>query len=410
MIYYWTGITDPAHPLQAATKPRRISGTEVSDADVSTVSRVLRDRGIEPLRIRSRERPLWIERFRKVKTEYQLAFFESMHFMDALSVQRGVSLCAQRCRDPRYATALAAIAQDVARGMPLDEAMESRPFEFSRLQVAMVRAGRDAAALRPIFKHLAALLQSQYTTLASIRGALLGPAMLAVLAGGVILLMLDWFVPQTKTILDYLHTPVPPMTQFVLMLSALVSSPFVWFVTIVSALGIGMVTAYFWSMPRYRLWIEHRLARVWIFGSLMDKAVTARVARVLSVVLRTVGTARAVRLVMPLAMTLRQRLALEQIAKDCEAGKPLDEAFRRTRTFDPLLDEYLTVGAAGAKQGEACEKVAAFLEAEVARTLEYLTATIEPTMTLGLSAFFTALVLILYMPFMSVMDTIGSLH
>jgi|GEM_PF-6256374 len=412
MIYQWQGLLDPSNPLNNAigSKPRRIRGTEVSDSGPQAVSRVLRERGIEPIRITQYRRPAWLERFLPIKTEHQLAFFESMNFMDVVPMPRAIALCAQRCLDQRYATALAAIARDTELGLPLHEAMERRPLEFNPLQVAMVRAGTAAARLPETYKHLGFLLQNKYNTVAAVRSALLGPLLLLVASAFVVVFMLMWFVPQMRLVLDYLHQPIPPATAIVLWLSTLAMSPLVWLAVLLSTLASVAGGWYILQISRARLWLEQRLAKAPVFGALADKVVTARVARVLAVVLRALGTTRAVKLLIPLAITLRHRLALEQIAADCTAGVPLDEAFARVGAFDPMLTQYLTSGKAGAKQAEACEKVATFLEHEVARKTADLTAQIEPAITIVITTVFTVLVLVLYQPFLTVMQSLGSLQ
>ena len=411
MTYDWEGVTEPGHPAQrglGATRPKRVRGTDTTDGDEATVSRNLRARGIHPSSIRPHSRLGLLDRFRTVKTEHQLTFYESMAFLENTSLQRSLAICARRCRDPHYATAIAGAAHDVANGVAIDDAFSRHPQEFDNLQCAMVRAGRESAELPATFRNLAKMLGNLYKTQTSVKDALRGPAILSLLSLAGLVFMLVWFVPQMELMLSAVHTAIPAPTVFVIWLSQMASNILTWIVLGGGAAAAYVGWRYFMSEPRNAVAWERLLAKTPVLGTLMEQHATARVARVLAVVSRAVNSSRAVDLVVPLATSSRHRLALEQIARDCREGVSIDAAFARVDAFDPMLAQYLETGRISADISGACDKVADFLEREVQRGTDALTAAIEPLLTVVISTAFTLLVLALYLPYLALLTSLNN--
>jgi type IV pilus assembly protein PilC len=327
-----------------------------------------------------------------------------MAFLDQVTTQKALQICAKRCRNERYATAILGVAHDFVNGVPLDEALARRPKEFSAIEVAMVRAGQRASEMKSTYSNIGQMLQNLYETETACWDALRGPGILSFFAVGGIWFMLAWFVPQMASLLSAVGGKMPAPTMFVLWLSGVAINPLVWLAS--AGLLVGAIWLWRWLMhdPSFALRVGNGIASIPKIGSLVQQFMTARVARALSVTGRALAAGKAVELIIPLARWRRYRMALEQIAKSIRDGREIEEAFAETNVFDPMLVQYLETGREAAALDAACERVADFLEREVQRSLKALTELIEPILTAVISAVFTVVVLALYLPYLDMLN------
>jgi type IV pilus assembly protein PilC len=212
-----------------------------------------------------------------------------------------------------------------------------------------------------------------------------------------------------KALLDALNTPLPWPTQVVLWCANVLSSWIFWVVVVILISGATVAWRAAMAEPRFAVrWEAFAVKWIPVIGELLEKSYTARIARVYGVVMNAVSPSRAAQLVIPLAQTTRHRLALESVAEAVAMGVSASAAFEATGAFDPMLPQYLEVGEAGSNVPEACERVAVFLEREVKRGTMALTQAIEPVLTVLVSAVFTVVVLAMYLPYLTVIQTLSN--
>lgn len=389
-------------------KESRVKGILTVDGTLIDASRELRAKNISATKITPQASVSKASRFLKVKTEHQLRFYESMSFLTSLSQSQAVTTCANRCIDKNYTIALRSTAVDLKAGTELDRAMEKHPRYFPPLQVAMIRAGREAAALPETYKTLAAMLDRDYDTSNIVKDALTGPAFLGVLGIGAIIFMFSFFVPRMQELLAVVNRPLPEPTKIVIAISHATLNPWLWVIVI----GLILGTYFGWRKgmenQRFALKWDYQISRIPVLGSLIEKTATARIARTLGVLIRAVSPSKAVRLCVPLANSTRHRLALEDVAASLEAGSGMEDAFRRVNAFDEMFVSYIGIGERSTDVSGACSIVAEFLERETMRTTKKLTKAIEPTFTIVLTTIFTIIFFALYLPYLDFIGNIGS--
>ena len=120
--------------------------------------------------------------------------------------------------------AMAAGLRDIIRdGSPLADALARYPRGFSRMHVALVRAGEASGQLAPTLSRLADLLERQKRLATSVASALIYPCLLIVVAIGAITLLLTEVLPQFVPLFDQSGAQLPASTQFLIASGAFVS-------------------------------------------------------------------------------------------------------------------------------------------------------------------------------------------
>src|SRR3990167_9020099 len=87
----------------------------------------------------------WNALFSKVKEYDKILFSRNLGAMlsAGLSLARALAVLERQTKNPRLGAALSQIASDVRHGDPLHQALSKFPRVFSKLFVAMVRAGEE---------------------------------------------------------------------------------------------------------------------------------------------------------------------------------------------------------------------------------------------------------------------------
>ena len=108
---------------------------------------------------------------------------------------------------------LITVADDVEGGMTFSEALAKHPKAFDKLYVNMVKAGEIGGVLDAILQRLADFREKSQRLKKQIIGAMIYPAAVITVAGGIVGGILTFIVPKFKKMFEELDVELPPMTQ-----------------------------------------------------------------------------------------------------------------------------------------------------------------------------------------------------
>jgi len=294
----------------------------------------------------------------------------------------------------------------VVEGRRLADAMAREPRSFPPLYRAMVAAGEASGTLPSILDRLANLLERQAEIRGKLVTALAYPAILAVVALGVVAALMIFVVPQVVEQFDTVGQALPLLTRIVIAISALLSGWW-WVMLLVAALiGIG-----FWQalkQPAIRLSFDGWLLRLPLLGRLIRDLHAARMAR-------TLGTMVASRLPLLDGLTLtagtvhnrRLRAASDEIVEAIRGGGSLSTAMRRAGVFPPLLTYLAASGEAAGRLDEMLERAADYLEREFDRFTATALSLLEPAIIVVMGGIVATIVLSILLPILQ-LNTLAS--
>ena len=145
-----------------------------------------------------------------------------------LSLTRALAVLERQTRNARFKQDLSSIAGDVRRGEALHTALGKHPRTFSRLLVAMVRAGEESGDLPGALKVTGDQMEQVYILKKKVRGALMYPSIVVIAMIGIGILMLTTVVPTLAQTFSELNAELPASTQFIIDVSNfLISAHFI---------------------------------------------------------------------------------------------------------------------------------------------------------------------------------------
>src|SRR5216110_3539666 len=107
----------------------------------------------------------------------------------------------------------------VIDGMPLADAMAQSPETFPRVYVAMVEAGETGGFLDVVLNQIADFQAREKEMRSKVMTAMLYPTILLVLALGVLVFLLVFFIPRFQTIFAGFGAHLPLLTQLIVSVS-----------------------------------------------------------------------------------------------------------------------------------------------------------------------------------------------
>lgn len=379
--------------------------------DELAAARRLREQGILPLSIRP-ESPLlpWLERqlWRRAPGTRELAvLWRHLHQM----LRAGLPLVtALRLKEtdrtaPGLATFLRAIRGDVEGGSSFADALRRHKAGLAPAAVEMIAAGEVGGNLPAVLERLADQADKEERVRGKLRSALTYPTLVLILSLVAIGLMIAYVVPQFADIYSDLEQELPLSTQFLLATSQLLANHLILLLGGGAATVVG-VSALARSGPGRR-----QLDRLWLrlplFGPLLRQRGSARVCRTLSGLLgSTVPVLTALELAGSSAGNAVLGLAVLRVRSAVQQGGDLSSALRAAPELPPLLAEFAAVGQETGTVPEMLERAAHWLDEDVERATERLTATVEPLLTLFLTALVGAVVLMILTPIFTLWNTV----
>ncbi len=273
------------------------------------------------------------------------------------------------------------LRDSVRDGTSLATALARLPRGFSRLDVALVRAGEASGQLAPTLAHLADLLERQQRLVAAVVSALIYPCLLVVAAIGAITLLLTEVLPQFVPLFAQSGAKLPESTQFLIAAGDFLSRNGVVMLLAMAALFlIGRAAV---RLPRIRLLLDRLLLRIPIVGGLLREMLAARFTRVLGTLLvNGVALIAALGIARDAVGNHAAVTAVDRAAASARAGGGLATPLAQARVFPVRTTHLLRVGEENAELGPMALRAAEIHEERTRIILQRMVALLVPAITI----------------------------
>lgn len=302
---------------------------------------------------------------------------------------------------PALRAVLGNVHTGVLEGYRLSDAMGREPRAFPPLYRAMVAAGEGSGALAPILERLADLLERQAEIRGKVVTALVYPAVLAVVALGVIGVLMAFVVPRVVEQFESLGQQLPLLTRIVIGLSEGLRD-WGWLILLLGALG-GLAGAAALRRPSVRLRFDGAVLKAPVLGRLTRDLHAARMARTLSIML-----ASGLPVLEGLAITARTvpntvlKASTVAMAEAVREGGGLSAAMRRADVFPPILVYMTASGESSGRLETLLDRAADYLEREVRTFTAVMLSFLEPAIIVVMGGLVALIVLSILLPILQI--------
>lgn len=340
----------------------------------------------------------WNAKFSSVKEHDKIVFANNVAAMigAGLSISRALSVAERQAKNPKLKNVLLFIRGDIQKGGTFHEALGRFPKVFSKLFVAMIRAGEESGTLNEALKTVASQLENSYELKKKIKGALIYPAIILVAIVGIGFLMMTEVVPTLAKTFDELGADLPASTQTIINISDFLVNYTAFVLLGFIAVGFGfymlMQTA---QGQRAR---DKILLMTPLIGELVKEINAARTARTFASLLGAgVDIVTALGITQEVVQNHYHKDVLKAAAAKVQKGGTLSEVFMKNENlYPPLMGEMIAVGEETGALSDMLLSVAEFYEGEVAQKTKNMSTIIEPFLMIiiGITVGFFAMAMI----------------
>ena len=372
---------------------------EAETADV--VQTRLRAQTLNPVKVKKKGKALNIT-FGSPVSEKELVIFvrQFATMIDAgLPLVQCLEILAAQGDNKEFNAIIRDIKATVEEGATFSDALRRHPKIFDDLFTNLVQAGEMGGILDTILNRLAVYIEKNVKLKRQVKGALVYPAGVGIIAGGVLIILLVWVIPTFEAMFKDFggDAELPGPTAFVIALSR----GFVtWLPAIILAI-IGGATAftYTYRRPKGKEFFHRLLLTLPIIGPVMRKIAVARFTRTLGTLLSSgVPILDALNVVAKASGNVVIEKAIVNTADKIREGRTMAEPLLETKVFPAMVVQMIGVGEQTGALDQMLNKIADFYEEEVDVAVSALTSLLEPIMMVVIGGMVGFMLIAMYLP------------
>ncbi len=293
---------------------------------------------------------------------------------------------------------LGIIKADVESGATYADALGKHPKEFSELYVNMVAAGEAGGILDTILNRLAAYIEKAMKLVKKVKGALVYPITISVVAIVIVSIIMVFVVPVFTEMFASLGGTLPLPTKIVVTISDFLKG-IGGLIILAGIVGFIIFVKQFGKTKKGRLILDNIILKLPIFGELLQKVAISKFTRTMGTL-----TSSGVPILDGLEITAKTagnkviENAIMDVRSAVTEGKTLAEPLMKAKVFPPMVTHMIAVGEQTGAIDNMMTKIADFYDDEVDNTVANLTAMMEPLLMVFLGSAVGFIIVAMYLP------------
>ncbi len=323
-----------------------------------------------------------------------------------LPLLRSLNVLIAQQKPSKMRDTLREISSDVQSGSTFSEALAKHPKVFDRLFVNMVRAGEVGGMLETVLNRLAVFMERRQALKRRVRGALIYPIAVVVIASGIVAFLLVKVVPVFAEIFGDFGATLPAPTRFLIACGDFMQHR--WWLLLVVINSIIITIKLMSKSATVKRVMDRVVLKLPLVGDLVTKVAVARFARTLGTLITSgVPILQALKITKETIGNEVVQNAVQKVHDSIKEGDtiaaPLDEA----KVFPSMVVNMIDVGEETGSLDAMLMKVADIYDAEVEAAVEAMLALMEPVIIVLLGGVIGFIVVALYLPIFSLGDVVS---
>lgn len=371
------------------------------------IRQLLRDQGLAPLVVavaseRKNRSSTGFSFTRKLGGLDRVLFTRQLATLIAagLPIEEALQAIAQQSEKQHVTALVMGIRSRVLEGHSLASSLAEYPGSFTAMYRSTVAAGEQSGFLDKVLENLAQYSERQFESRRDVDMAMLYPAVLTVLAFGIVGALMVYVVPDMVAVLEDMGQELPLSTRFLIAASEL-ARDFWWLIALVIT-GIVMTTRWALKQPGIRLsWDKNKLV-IPLVSRITRSSNAARYASTLSILTSSgVPLVEAMNIAGEVVSNQWLKRRLTDATQRVSEGSSLRAALEAAGYFPPMLLHMVASGEASGELDQMLEKVAVYQQAEVERIVTTMVRLFEPMMLLVMGGLVMFIVMAILLPILN---------
>ena len=347
---------------------------------------------------------------KKIKPQDTVVFSKQF----ATMVKAGLPILGtlQMLRDQTEHPTMKEIIEDIRKslegGVTLSKCFAKYPKTFDNIYVNLIKAGEASGKLDLFLLKLVDSLEKKEAIKKKIKGALMYPTVMFVVAISVMVFMLTNVVPVFAEMYGGMGVALPTPTAVILQASDFMRGSGGKMVFLTLAIGFAIFKYTTTKIEKIKYMWHGRVLKLPIFGPMILKSMLARIALVMgNLSAAGVNLLESLEIAKSVSTNVVVTEALENVKKGVFSGDTLTKLFLKEPIFPPTFSQLISVGEQTGSLDEMFTSVASYYEEEFDTAVENMSTLIEPIMIVFMGSMIGGLMIAMYSPIFNIGAIIG---
>jgi len=392
-----------------------IQGTMEAEAPHAVTSR-LQAMGYFPLQIRDETKArqsagglLQSFRRQRIRTSDLTTFNRQLADLIGAGVTlvKALNILASQTPNEALRAVINQVSSDVQGGDTLAQSMSKHPRAFSKLYVAMVRAGETGGMLEGVLARLADFAEAEQELKGRVQAMLIYPFVMVVVGTTAVTILMTVVMPKIVRIYKDLNQTLPAITQTLISVTGFMGRW--WWAVGLALAGLAFGVYNYLRTEEGKTQFDTWLLRVPVLGTVVQKREIARFARTFGALLRNgVSILPALEIVIEVMSNNVMRREVAQIPQNISQGAGVANPLRTSKVFPAVVVNMLAVGEETGRLPDVLVRVAQSYEIEVDRAIRALVSLLEPLIILVMGVVVGFIVIAMLLPIFSLDPSQGA--
>ncbi len=372
---------------------------------------------------RLRQQNIMVEKVRQKRKGFSLAFLtggvssaQLVVFVRQFATMIDAGLPLVQCleilssQEPNkyFKSVLLDVKQSVEGGATFADSLRRHPKVFDTLFVNLVAAGEIGGILDTILNRLATYIEKNVKLMRQVKGAMMYPIGIMVVAGGVVFALLKWVIPTfAKMFGDFGNAQLPALTQYVINTSNWFQANFI--LIVLGLIAFVVISQRIIATEKGRYALDATMLKMPLMGTLLRKVAVAKFTRTLGTMIASgVPILDALDIVAKAANNKIIEEGIYFVRDKIKEGSNMADPLLQTGVFPSMVVQMIAVGESTGAMDTMLQKIADFYEDEVEVAVEGLTKLLEPLMMVFIGGIVGTILIAMYLPIFSVAGNVKS--
>ncbi|MCD4831232.1 MAG: type II secretion system F family protein [Anaerohalosphaeraceae bacterium] len=344
----------------------------------------------------------------------ELSFFASqlsVMLSSGVVLSEGVEAIAEQTKYGYFQDVLYKISDRLQNGESFSGALAAYPKIFDSMFVSVIEASEVSGQMPEMLDVLDDYLGSETETRKQIKGALVYPCIMMVVAVLATFTLMFFVLPKFTKIYESRGQALPKLTRMLVSVSKLASN---WQSAVMTAAVIAAIVGglYYWLKTvqgkRVTDYIKIYLP---VLGNMFIDTIMTRSTRIMATMLNTgVPLLETLEVVKNSADNRYFRVFWTETCNRVEAGLQLSEAMKAASYSELVAPAILQMIRAGEKSGNlgpVCDRVSRFYDKKLKVSIKTVTTMIEPVMIIVMGVIIGTIAIALLLPIFKISSVVG---
>lgn len=316
-----------------------------------------------------------------------------LHFCQQMSVLMkagvpladGMEIVATQARTKEVGQFLIHIRDSVCEGEDLSAALARWPKVFPPIMVSLMRAAEATGLMDEMFARVSKDLAKQRKTASQVRGALMYPGIMAMVAVVAVAVIMIFVLPRFEPLFRAQGDALPALTKGLVWLSEFIRHGYWYYVPGIALLAGGI--AYGLRTPGGRGFRDKALMHLPVLKKLFRSLYVSRACSTMATLLAAgVSLLDVIRICKGVTRNACFDPVWDEMEERVQSGQDLSSAILHSPMFPRAVGAMVTAGERSGRLPDVLQTTADYCEEELDHTIKSVTSMIEPLMIVFMGA------------------------